>query len=131
MNTRLFLLSLLILTLLFGCVSATRVNRSKIAERAKTELIGMSKTDILSCAGKPLRSHESDKLEYLTYIVGGGYNLGQVNQDGKVAEDSRYCEVTFIFENNKVTEIDYTGRTGGRSSKDEQCAFVVEKCLSN
>jgi hypothetical protein len=126
MNNRLFLLSLLILTLLFGCVSATIEHRANVAQRAKTELIGMSKADILNCAGAPIRSNKSGNLEYFTYIG----SSGQVDQHGNVPADSRYCKVTFIFKDNKVIGIDYTGRTGGRLSNDEQCAFVVEKCLS-
>lgn len=126
MNTRLFLLSLLILALLFGCVSAT----SKIAKRAKTELVGISKTDILSCAGVPVRSDKSGNLEFLAYI-GGSDNLEQEGQHGHVYKDSRQCEVTFVFKDDNVTNIVYTDQTGGWSSTDEQCAFAVEKCLSN
>jgi hypothetical protein len=91
----------------------------------------MSKKDILSCAGEPLRSHKSENLEFFTYIGGGGYNLGKVDKNGNVSADSRYCEVTIVFEDNKVTDVSYAGQTGGRMTKDEQCAFIVEKCLSN
>lgn len=128
MNTRFFLLSLLILAFLFGCVTAaTRVHRSKIAEKAKTELIGKSKADILSCAGVPVSTDTSGKLEFLSYTSGN--KIGKVDKYGNVSEDTRYCEVTFVFENDNVIDIIYTGRTGARSSKDEQCAFVVEKCM--
>ena len=131
MNTRLFIVSLLIITFLFGCVlgSAKRVQRSKIAERAKTELIGKTKKDILSCAGTPVRSEQSGNQEYFTYIVGGGYNLGQVDQDGNVPEHARYCEIIFIFNDNQVTELLYKGRTGAKQTQNEQCAFLVGKCL--
>ena len=126
MNTKLFLLSLLILIFLSGCmVAATRVHRSKVAQRAKTELIGLSKIEILACAGTPVRSDQGNKLEYFTYLG----SSEKIDKSGKVPADARYCEVTFTFENNKVTDINYTGRTGANQTKDEECAFVVEKCL--
>lgn len=129
MNTRFMIISLLILTFLFGCVTAaTRVYRSRIAEKAKTELIGKSKTEILSCAGTPVSKDTSGKLEFLSYMSGN--KLGKADKQKKFPEDTRYCEVTFVLENDQVIDILYTGRTGARSSKDEQCAFVVEKCMS-
>lgn len=122
------IISLLILTFLFGCVTtATRVHRSKIAEKAKTELIGKSKTEILSCAGAPVGKDTSGKLEFLSYVSGN--KIGNVDKQKNFPVETRYCEVTFVFENDKVIDILYTGRTGARSSKDEQCAFVVEKCM--
>jgi hypothetical protein len=128
MNTRLIIISLLMLMFLFGCVTAViRVHRSKIAERAKIELIGMSKADILSCAGAPVSKDTSGKLEFLSYMSGN--KIGKVDKQKNLPGDTRYCEVTFVFENDKVIDILYTGRTGARSSKDEQCAFVVEKCI--
>lgn len=129
MNTRLMIISLLMLTFLFGCVTAaTRVHRSKIAEKAKTELIGKSKAEILSCAGAPVSKDTSGKLEFLSYMSGN--KLEKFDKQKKLPEDTRYCEVTFVFENDTVIDILYTGRTGARSSKDEQCAFVVEKCMT-
>lgn len=129
MNTRLMIISLLMLTFLFGCVTAaTRVHRSKIAEKAKTELIGKSKAEILSCAGAPVSKDTSGKLEFLSYMSGN--KLEKFDKQKKLPEDTRYCEVTFVFENDTVIDILYTGRTGARSSKDEQCAFVVEKCMA-
>jgi len=129
MKTRFIIISLLMLTFLFGCVTAaTRLHRSKIAEQAKTELIGKSKAEILSCAGAPASKDTSGKLEFLSYMSGN--KIGKVDKQKKLSEDTRYCEVTFVFENDNVIDILYTGRTGARSSKDEQCAFVVEKCVS-
>lgn len=125
MNIRFFLLAFLILTLLLGCVSARRIQRSIIAEKAKQELIGMSKTDILSCAGNPLRSEKKDQYEDLIYIG----SSRSVDQNGNVPGEARYCEVTFTFSNDKVTDISYAGRTGGKDTVDEQCAFVVRNCL--
>lgn len=51
------------LCLLSGGASA---HRSQVATRGQTELIGMSKKELLSCAGVPVRQERVDDLEFLT-----------------------------------------------------------------
>lgn len=116
----LFLISFLILTLLFGCGS--RIHRSMIAKEAKTSLIGKSKMDILLCAGTPVRTHTEGGLEFYTFYGGG---------DGGGNGERRYCEATFIFQDNKVVKLHYAGKTGGKTHKDDQCAYVVGNCLTD
>jgi len=115
----------LIPLLLLGC-SGSKFHRAEVATRAETELVGMSKKDLLSCAGVPMRSERLEDMEFLTY-VGGGDNVGYAG--GVIAVHKRYCEVTFILKSGRVEKVNYTGRTGGWATKDEQCAFVIENCL--
>lgn len=98
-----------------GCSVHTRVKQS---ETASSELIGLSRQDLFSCAGVPLRMQTVDDLEFLTYSTGrsGGWN-------------GRYCEVTFTLKNDKVEKISYSGNTGGRYTQGEQCAYVIAPCL--
>lgn len=115
-----------------GCA----VQRAQIATRAQTELIGMSKKDLLSCAGVPLRQDHADDLEFLSF-AGGGDSVGTAVATstssttavavGKSAH--RYCEATFVLQNGIVQKVNYQGRTGGLVTKGEQCAFIVENCL--
>lgn len=107
---------LLIAVLLSGCV----FQRAEMASRAKSELIGMSKEDLLMCAGVPVKQEKIDDLEFLTYSGGGG-------DVGKILDYS--CEATFILKDGIVKKINYQGRTGGPLTKDEQCAFIIENCL--
>ena len=125
-----FLVSLLLL----GC-AGSKFHRAEVATRAKAELVGMSKKDLLSCAGVPVRSQQVEGIEFLTY-VGGGDNVGYASggtgssaAGGVIAMHKRYCEVTFVLKDGKVEKLNYTGRTGGWATKDEQCAFVIENCL--
>jgi hypothetical protein len=97
-----------------GCSVHKRVKQS---ETASSELIGLSKKELLSCAGVPLRMQKIDGVEFLTYTT---------NRSGW---GGRYCEVTFTLKNDIVEKISYAGNTGGRYTQGEQCAYVVAPCL--
>lgn len=122
-------------TLLLGCAN-TAFHRAELAKRAQTELIGMPKLDLLSCAGAPSRSERVGDVEFLTYVSGGdttGYVAGGADSGGgsAVSMSRRYCEVTFVIRDGVVSKVNYTGRTGGLLTKGEQCGFVVENCLED
>lgn len=133
MNNRLMIAAISI-CLITGCAAQ---HRAELASRAQTELIGMSKKDLLSCAGVPVRQEKVDDLEFLTYTGGGdsvgtGYATQTSNSSAIVVSKRhhRYCEATFILKDGKVDKINYSGRTGGLATRGEQCAFIVENCLS-
>ncbi len=130
---------------LAGCA----LQRASVAKRAQSELLGMSKANLLACAGATARAAVVEGLEVLTYASGGdtvgvatthtthqpygtGYGTGSKYSYGTttVSKKRRYCEVTFVLKDDVVTKVNYSGRTGGLLSKGEQCAFVVENCLS-
>ncbi|MDZ4383303.1 MAG: hypothetical protein U0937_01530, partial [Thermodesulfovibrionia bacterium] len=96
----------------------------------------MSKRDLLSCAGVPVRQERADDLEFLTYAGGGdSQSVGYVTKTSPSSavaiskRHQRYCEATFILKDGIVQKINYQGRTGGILTKGEQCAFIVENCL--
>lgn len=126
---------LVVATLLSGCAS-TKFGRADFAERAKVELVGKSKKDILTCAGVPVRSQQADNMEFLTYYSGGdsdAYVAGGAGSSaggGAVSVKKRYCEVTFILRDGMVEKVNYAGRTGGLITEGEQCAFVLQNCLA-
>ncbi len=133
MNNRL-LIAAISIVFIAGCAAS---HRASIASRAQTELIGMSKKDLLSSAGVPVRQERVDDLEFLTYTGGGdsvgtGYATQTSPSSAIVASKKhhRYCEATFILKEGKVDKLNYSGRTGGLATKGEQCAFIVENCLS-
>jgi hypothetical protein len=128
---------------LAGCA----VERANLAERAQSELVGMTKVDLLSCAGVPARSAKEGGIEVLTYDGGGdvitaGGTVGAYNgvhnaygSNGtfggvNVSRGRRlYCEATFVIQDGKVAKVSYSGQTGGLLTKGEQCAFIVENCV--
>lgn len=116
--------------------SGCTFQRAGLASRAQTELVGMSKKELLSCAGVPVRQERVDDLEFLTYS-GGGDSVGaavatSTSPSTAIATGKRthrYCEVTFVLKDGVVQKVNYQGRTGGLLTKGEQCAFIVENCL--
>lgn len=125
---------LISLFILSGCAS-TSFGRADLAQRAKTEMIGMSKKELFLCAGVPSRSQQVDDMEFLTYHSGGdsvGYVAGGAGSSaggGAISLNKHYCEVTFAFENGVVRKVSYGGRTGGLITEGEQCAFVLQNCI--
>ncbi len=111
------------LVLCIGTTGCSVHKRVKMAERAPSELVGLSKADLLSCAGVPVRSEKVDDLEFLTYKSGG--------TRGFFCRSGRYCEVTFTLQNSIVEKVTYTGNTGGRFSQGEQCAYAIASCLQS
>jgi hypothetical protein len=121
---------------LFLGISGCVIQRAQIASRAQTELVGMSKKDLLLCAGVPLRQERVEDLEFLTF-AGGGDSIGSavasstsLNTATVVGKSARrYCEATFVLKDGLVQKVNYQGRTGGLLTKGEQCAFIVENCV--
>ena len=115
--------------------SCARMQRANIANKAQTNLIGMSKLELYECAGTPSRKEVVEGVEFLTYVGGGdrtGHVAGGTSNNaggGAFSSNRRYCEATFIIKDNKVSKINYSGRTGGWISKGEQCAFIVQNCV--
>jgi len=87
------------------------------------------------CAGVPVRTKQIEDMEFLTYFSGGdscGYFAGGTSSSaavGTVSMSRRYCEVTFILRNGVIESLNYIGRTGGKLTKGEQCAFVLQNCI--
>jgi len=118
-------------------LSGCAIQRADLASRAQKDLIGMTKKELLTCAGVPVRQERLDNLEFLTYS-GGGDRVGAAVAtttspstavvSGKSSH--RYCEATFILRDGIIQKVNYQGRTGGLLTKGEQCAFIIENCLT-
>jgi len=123
------------------CLAAcAKYQRASIAGRAQREMAGMSKRDLLVCAGVPIRQQQVDDLELLTYAGGGDTTTATTGTSQQTSATTaqhtsvsttarRYCEATFVLKDGVVQQVNYQGRTGGLFSKGEQCAFIVENCL--
>jgi len=106
--------------LLFGCAN----KKSADAVKARTDLIGMSKAEILSCAGTPAKSSKSNDIEVLTYSYAGG----QPSSGAGVVQQGQ-CSASFVFQRGRLTRLNYTGQTGGLATQGDQCGFIVANCL--
>ena len=104
---------------LTSCSYAYRVERAKLAEQAKTELLGLSKKELLTCAGVPERTVIENGVEFMSYT----------STSGRSSRGS--CLVTFGLRDGTVQTINYSGRTGRYSQNGERCAYVVQSCMAN
>jgi hypothetical protein len=95
-------------------------------------MVGMSKKELMLCAGVPVRQQQVDDLEFLTYAGGGDSTTAAVATSTRTAVSKtahRYCEATFVLKDGVVQQVQYQGRTGGLFTKGDQCAFIVENCV--
>jgi hypothetical protein len=131
--SRVFLISISVV--LVSSLSGCKYNRVKTAQAAKTELIGMSKTELLSCAGVPDKAARSNGVEFLSYRSGGetSYSANTIygyNTTTFINSNYRFCDITITLENDRVQSVKYSGKTGGLFTPGEQCAYVLENCVT-
>lgn len=114
--------------ILSGC---TAIQKAEQATRAKSEMIGMSRDQVLDCAGVPARTARAGDSEYLAYSTNPETNVWSNNQ-GNIFSDTRDCTVTVKLTGGYVSEVTYRGnKTGGLLTKDSHCATVVGSCIAH
>lgn len=100
---------------------------------AKQAMVGMSKADLLSCAGVPDRRMSVGNQDFFTYVSrqiisypswGGYWGWPMYAADIAVFD----CEATFTFRDGVVDRIVYGGRSGG-ANQLSQCYAIVQNCL--
>jgi hypothetical protein len=109
--------------LIITCLSGCAVHRARVAHKAERQLMGLSETELLKCAGAPAQEKHAGSLSFLTYHGGGdGVAVGAVAQSqlGVASFKRRYRDATFTLENGRVADLQYRGRTGGLLTRDEQ-----------
>jgi hypothetical protein len=134
MKTTMTIVAVTALLSLPGCAN-NKFQRAEVARTAQTQMIGMSRHDLLMCAGVPIREVKDGNTDFMAYSGGGdstgvatGVRNGSVGT-AVVSSKHRYCEVTFALEEDKIVKVEYAGRTGGYATSGEQCAFVVANCV--
>lgn len=122
----------LVSTLVISACASTSQQNSDLAFFAHTQLIGLSKAQILACAGKPERTAASGDKESLTYSASSGESTLMIGAGGSPLSNVRHsCEVIYVLRRGYVEDIQYAGaRTGGTLTPDEECAVLVRKCAS-
>lgn len=123
--------------------------RAEEAANARTALVGMSREQVLACAGVPARSAVSGEQEFFTYEsqsvsgygpstgfglgigglgggrVGTGIGLGVPLGGGDVRRET--CQATFVLERGTVRELNYADPQGNSSLA--QCQRIVGPCM--
>ncbi|HYG87793.1 MAG TPA: hypothetical protein VD978_16155 [Azospirillum sp.] len=126
--------------MLAGCAEGPR---AQLAQQAQTALVGMPKSQLLSCAGVPTRQATADGREFFTYVHGSGFaaggpstSIGIGGGSGNVGVglgfgfplfgggSSGFCEATFILQNDVVQQVNYSA-----GSYLPDCGSIVQNCM--
>ena len=134
-------------TTLCGCA----IQRAQTARDAKLAMVGMSKEQVLACAGPPAERAAEGATEVWSYTSGNGATstfstasaYGHANAFGSPGYSTasgsafgwgashtqqRFCIVNVVMTGGTVQAVNYNGPTGGLITRGEQCAFAVENC---
>ena len=117
----------------------------EIARRAQTQLVGLPKAKLLSCAGVPSRQAVANGAEYYTYserpafvtdgevaslgpdtVMGDGVGLGLgIGVPAFTGASTQGCDATFVLRGGVVQQVTYP-----MGASLEQCGALVSNCLA-
>lgn len=125
--------SLIFCALLCGCAARD----AELAERGRSELIGLSESDLRMCAGHPANEDKVPGGQIWMYEHGAasdggltvtpvipvvGAQIGQPN--------GGYCRTQLKLVGGKVAEVSYAGATDIWAARDAVCAPIIRNCLN-
>jgi hypothetical protein len=111
-----------------GCA----IERAQIAQDARTQMVGMSKEQVLTCMGVPANKAAEGATEVWGYASGNGMTVASASYDrygGTAVASSRFCNINIVMASARVTAVNYTGPTGGLLTAGEQCSYAVDACV--
>src|ERR1700749_2513847 len=110
-----------------GLLAACTVERSEDAAQAQKALIGFDKSHIQDCMGPPLATRVTGNTEVWTY---NSATAPAPDRSQSASLTPRlFCQADITMTKGAVTEIQYSGATGGVFSHDQQCGLLVARCL--
>lgn len=113
-----YLIVIVVLALLGGC-------GTQQTQQAQKDMVGMSKKELLLCAGVPDRQDKADDLEFLTYAGDEKTTGGIIATSQTTAvhvSHKRTCAATFVIKDEKIQQIKYKGR-------ESLCASIIDECI--
>jgi hypothetical protein len=120
----LFLLPLLL-------CAACAFQDSRIADDARTRLLGLSEADLESCLGAPDQRGTFDDTDILTYYATSqsstSYSIPVIG--GLSFSNGGYCHATFQVKGGHVTRILYSGEKNATLAPNAYCAPILRTCL--
>jgi hypothetical protein len=109
---------------------------AQIAEDARSQMLGLSKEQVLACMGPPANRMAEGATEVWAYRSGNGQidvassaSVAGPMVTGDTVATMRFCNVQVVMQGGRVTRLNYTGPTGGFLAPGEQCAFAVRNCV--
>lgn len=114
---------------LAGCAG----DETRIAQVAKTSLIGMSDLDLETCLGIPDHTLTRGKTTLFTYSEPAArtLNISVPIVNGIGMSFGGNCRATMRLENGRVVSVNYSGDSYGFEGPNSVCASIVRACLEN
>ena len=99
-----------------------------MAQDAQSYMIGMSKEEVLRCMGPPTGKSTEGATEVWSFDSGNGRTTVAYG-NGVAVGTRRFCSVNVVMIGGHVSQVNYSGPTGGLFSQGEQCSFAVQNCM--
>lgn len=107
------------------------------AERARSAMIGMSGDQLMACAGQPTARNRENSADLWSYFretsrsatIQTDQGFSPAGRSEVVGDYFRYCEATFILQNNRITALEFRGRTATGREVLEPCGAIIDRCL--
>ncbi len=123
-----------------GLLTGCAVQRAQVASDAREQMLGLSKERVLACMGPPSGRMAEGATEVWSYGSGDGTTVssgsatgsrvfGQPVVDATVVSRQRFCRINVVMTAGKVSQVNYSGPTGGLLTVGEQCAYAVQNCV--
>lgn len=109
-------------------VSCTTVGRQAQATSAQTKLVGITKSQLFSCAGVPDKSLVDGDTEYYSYSMSGNAGVVRVFSNAAVIRQGQ-CTATVEVVNGSVSSITYRAAGSGLLVQQESCGPIFAGCL--
>ena len=113
-------------------LSACAIERAQVAQDAQIKMVGLQKEQVLACMGIPAQKSAEGATEVWVYQAGDGSTTVTGTRAYGIATataSSRYCIINVVMTGGHVTQVNYSGPTGGPITGGEQCAFAVRSCV--
>lgn len=122
---------MLLLVLLTLSASACAIQRAEVAARAQREMVGITKSSLLSCAGTPIRQERSEGLEFLTF-AGGGEIVNTATITANTSSTEMNSRVGSVFDpvSSKVTTSTSSSSTSATARSQRrycEATFVLKE----
>ena len=132
--------------------TACSIERAHVATEAQSQMVGLAKEQVLACMGPPAAQAAEGNTEVWSYNSGNdrtqtsvfGQSLTNASvygnrndasgssstfNSGLAVSSHRYCVVNVVMSAGRVSQVNYSGPTGGLLTPGEQCAFAVQNCV--
>lgn len=123
------LLPSLLLALSLG---ACALQDGRLADRARTRLVGLREVDLEACLGGPDQHSSFGSTDVLTYYLSSSsaisYTIPIVG--GLGFSNGGSCHATFRIDGGRVTHVIYSGEKNATFAPNAYCAPIVRSCLA-